>query len=118
MKDEGALRMRFSGMTESIGPMCHYGCYPWSVSRFPVGPLPGFRTRRKVHALSIVRDEFRPAIPQRVARQQCPSTFHRHPQLKTIAVAIGIIYHRTVDCLLTVCLTKRYKLNRRSQIHH
>ena len=37
--------------------------YPWGVSRFPVGPLPGYRTCRKAHALSIVRDEFRPAIP-------------------------------------------------------
>jgi hypothetical protein len=34
------------------------------VSRFPVGPLPGYRTRRKEHALSIGRDEFRSAIPR------------------------------------------------------
>jgi hypothetical protein len=31
--------------------------------RFTVGPEPGYRTRRKKHALPIVRDEFRPAIP-------------------------------------------------------
>jgi hypothetical protein len=56
--------MRFSGMAESIGPMCQNIFYPWGASRFPVGPLPGYRTRRKEHALPIVRDEFRPAIPR------------------------------------------------------
>jgi hypothetical protein len=55
--------MRFSGMSESIGPMCHHIFLPLDRSRFPVGPVPGYRTRRKEHALSIVRDEFRPAIP-------------------------------------------------------
>jgi hypothetical protein len=31
--------------------------------RFPAGPLPGYRTRRKEHAPPMVRDEFRLAIP-------------------------------------------------------
>ncbi|MBV8863884.1 MAG: hypothetical protein JO210_00630 [Acidobacteriaceae bacterium] len=74
-----------------------------AASRFGSGP--GDRTRRKVHVLPIVRDEFRPAIPQRVARQQGPPPLHRHHQLKTIAASKEIIYHRTVNCLLTVCLT-------------
>jgi hypothetical protein len=58
--------MRFQGMAESIGPM-------WSdnnqilgrdraTSRWPA-PCPDKRTRREDHALLIVRDEFRPAIP-------------------------------------------------------
>ena len=54
----------FSGMAESIGPMWRKNqtragidCLP------PVGPDPGRRTRREDHALLIVRDEFRPAIP-------------------------------------------------------
>jgi len=51
-------------MSESIGPMCHHIFLPLGRSRFPVGPVPGYRTRRKEHALSIVRDEFRPAIPR------------------------------------------------------
>jgi len=55
--------MRFSGMSESIGPMCHPIVLPPG-RRFPVGPVPGYRTCRKEHALSIVRDEFRPAIPR------------------------------------------------------
>ena len=58
------------------GPGCRL---PWS------GPVPGYRTRREEqHALPIVRDEFRPAIPQRVARQHCPSPLHRQSQLKSI----------------------------------
>jgi hypothetical protein len=56
--------MRFQAMSESIGPMCHYIFLPLGRSRFPVGPVPRYRTRRKEHALSIVRDEFRPAIPR------------------------------------------------------
>ena len=80
-------------------------CKPGPECRIPVGSGPGYRTRRKKHALPIVRDEFRPAIPRRVARQHCPSSLHRHHQLKTIAVSKEIIYHRTVTSLLTVCLT-------------
>jgi len=105
MKNEGAPRMRFQRHTESIGPMCHHIFYPWPVSRFPVGPAPGYRARRKEHALPIVRDEFRPAIPRRVARQHCPPPLHRHHQLKSIAVSNGIFYHRTVASVLTVCLS-------------
>jgi len=106
MKNEGALEMRF---------LRHDGIYrsdvlsllltPGRGSRFPVGPVPGYRTRRKEHALPIVRDEFRPAIPRRGARQHCPSPLHRHHQLKTIAAPLEMIYHRTVPSLLTVCLT-------------
>src|SRR5256714_13653740 len=80
--------------------------YPRGVSRLRVGPLPGYRTSRKEHALPIVSDEFRPAIPRRVARQHCPPPLHRHDQHKTIAGKKGMIYHRTANSLLTVCLTR------------
>jgi hypothetical protein len=69
MKIEGALCKRF---------LRHDGIYRSDVSsllltlgrsRFPVGSVPGYRTSRKEHALPIVRDEFRPAIPRRVALQ-------------------------------------------------
>ena len=70
--------------------------YPRTLSRFPVGRVPGYRSCRKEHALPIVRDEFRPAIPRRGARQRCPSPLHRHHQSKTIALRKGMIYHRTV----------------------
>src|ERR1700693_6071878 len=62
-----APSMRFSGMAESIGPM-------WSEQNQTLGraraasrwsaPGPDKRTRREDHALLIVRDEFRPAIPR------------------------------------------------------
>ena len=110
MKNEGAPECVFSGMTESIesDPVVT-SCKPGPESRYPVGPGPGYRTRRKVHALPIVRDEFRPAIPRRVARQHCPSPLHRHHQLKIIAASKEMIYHRTVYSVLTVCLTHRDK---------
>ena len=62
-------------------------------SRLPVGSGPGYRTRRKKHALPIVRDEFRPAIPQRVGRHHCPSPLHRPHQNKAIAAPEGSIYY-------------------------
>ena len=96
MKNEGALRMRLGGMTESIGPMCRHIFLPPGPSRFPVGWVPGYKTRRKERALPIVRDEFRPVIPRRGARQRCPSPLHRHHQLKIIAPAKGTIYYRMV----------------------
>src|SRR5579863_8883666 len=80
-------------------------CKPGPACRLPVGSGPGCRTRRKKHALPIVRDEFRPVIPRRVARQHGPFPLHRHPQHKTIAASNEIIYHRTVTSLLTVCLS-------------
>jgi hypothetical protein len=110
MKNEGALTMRF---------LRHGGIYrsdvsshlvtPGPLSRFPVGPVPRYRTCRKEHALPIVRDEFRPAIPQRVARQQCPSLLHRQLQINSVALPNEIFYHRTVTTLLTRCLTHRDK---------
>ncbi len=56
MKNEGALRMRLGGMTESIGPMCRHIFLPPGPSRFPVGWMPGYKTRRKERALPIVLD--------------------------------------------------------------
>ena len=110
-KNEGALRMRFFRHTESIGPICHHFFYPWAASRFPVGPVPGYRTRRKEHALPIVRDEFRPAIPRRVARQHCPSPLHRHAHPKSVPGSGTMNLQRTVNSVLTVCLSIRYKPN-------
>jgi hypothetical protein len=104
-KNEGALRMRFSGMTESIGRCVITSFKPGPEYRIPVGSGPGYRTRRKETRSTHRRDEFRPAIPQRVARQQCPPLLHRHHQIKTIAAPKGINYHRTVTSLLTVCLS-------------
>jgi hypothetical protein len=79
--------------------------YPWAKSCFPVRPVPGHRTSRKEHALPIVRDEFRPAIPQRVARQHCPPPLYRQPHPKTVPGSGTMKKQRTVNCVLTVCLS-------------
>ncbi len=113
-KNEGALKTRF---------FRHRGIYRSDVSSllvnlgqsaaFRSGPGQAIGRAGRKHALPIVRDEFRPAIPQRVARQHCPSPLHRHHQLKTIAASTGILYHRTVPSLLTVCLTPGGNPNQR-----
>jgi hypothetical protein len=51
------------------------------------------------------RDEFRPAIPQRVARQQSPSPLHRHAHPKTVPGSATMNFQRTVNSVLTVCLS-------------
>jgi hypothetical protein len=43
MSNAALVGMRFSGMTESIGPMFHSSVNPWGVSRFPVGRCQGIR---------------------------------------------------------------------------
>jgi hypothetical protein len=105
-KNEGALKTRF---------LRHCGIYRYDVSSLLVnlgqsaairsGPGQAIGRAGRNTPCSIVRDEFRPAIPQRVARQHCPSPLHRHHQHKPIAASIEIIYHRAVTSLLTVCLS-------------
>jgi hypothetical protein len=64
MKDEGALEMPFSDMSESIGSMCRHILFaPGAVPAFLSGRKPGCNKRRKAQVLPIVRDEFGPATP-------------------------------------------------------
>ena len=51
------------------------------------------------------RDEFRPAIPQRVARRHCPSPLHPHAHPKSVPGSATITLQRTVNSVLTVCLS-------------
>jgi hypothetical protein len=51
----------------------------------------------------------------RVGRRQSPSPLHRRDQNKLIAWFEGRIYHPTVSCVLTGCLTFRDK---RIVMHH
>jgi len=46
---------------------------------FRTGPAPAKRTHRKFPRPTHRRDEFRPAIPQRGARQHCPSPLIVNP---------------------------------------
>ena len=71
----------------------------------PITPDPGSRTRREERALLIVPMSSGRLFLDRVARQHCPSPLHRHVQHNSIAGSNGTNYHRTVDCVLTVCLT-------------
>jgi hypothetical protein len=84
-------RMRFQGMTESIGRCVITSCKPGPEYRIPVGSGPGYRTRRKDTRSTHRRHEFRPAIPQRVARQHCPSPLHRHHQLKSMVAGFATL---------------------------
>jgi len=72
---------------------------------FRSGPGQTFRTHRKFLRPTHRRDEPRPAIPQRVARQHCPPTLHRHPHPKTVPGSGTINFQRTVNSVLTVCLS-------------
>src|ERR1700676_2566319 len=61
--------MRFQGMAESIGPMWselkpNPGVPGPTASRWLAPSTQAKETRREDHALLIVRDEFRPAIPR------------------------------------------------------
>ena len=67
--------MRFQSQNQTLGR--DRAASRWSA------PGPGKRTRREDHALLIVRDEFRPAFLDRVARQHCPSPLHRRWQNNT-----------------------------------
>ena len=72
---------------------------------FRTGPAPAKRTRRKFPRPTHRRDEFRPAIPQRGARQQCPSPLHRHAHPKTVPGSATMNFQRTVNSVLSVCLS-------------
>ena len=51
------------------------------------------------------RDEFRPVIPQRVARQHCPPPLHRHAHPNSVPGSGTMNLQRTVNGVLTVCLS-------------
>jgi hypothetical protein len=96
LKNEGALKKRF---------LRHDGIYRSDVSLLFVNSGRSAAIRPGCGQAIGNADEFRPAIPQRVARQHCPSPLHRHHQNKTIAASSGSIYHRAVTGLVTVRLS-------------
>jgi hypothetical protein len=86
-------------------PMC---CLFESLTRsaaFRSGPGQTFRTHRKLLRPAHRRDEPRPAIPQRVARQHCPPPLHRHAHPKSVPGSGTMNLQRTVNSVLTVCLS-------------
>jgi hypothetical protein len=86
-------------------PMCDLFESLTRSAAFRSGPGQTFRTHRKLLRPTHRRDEPRPAIPQRVARQHCPSPLHRHAYPKSVPGSGTINLQRTVNSVLTVCLS-------------
>lgn len=79
--NRGRPHKRFTGISEARRFDVSFHLFtPGACPAFRSGRCQGLRTRRKEHALPIVRDEFRLAIPRRVARQHCSSPLHQHEQ--------------------------------------
>jgi hypothetical protein len=108
MKNEGALRMRFSRQG---------GIYRSDVFSLLVNPvqMPPPVGRPRYRAIGRAGRSHTPcpssamssalAIPQRVARQHCPSPLHQQCQIKSFARSAEMLYHRPVHGLLIVCLS-------------
>ena len=104
--------MSFLRHARSIGPMGHVktilrlercGASRWSATRGAKGrgcyPAPSL----------IVRDEYAPAIPRRVALQQSLPPFHRMRPVCYESFRRSRDFHRTATCVLTVCVSRPYK---------
>jgi len=76
-----------------------------TLTAFRPGTAQTVRAHRKVLRPTHCRDEFRPAIPRRDARQQSPSPLHRHAHPKPVPGSGTINLQRTVNSVLTVCLS-------------
>jgi len=105
-------RMRFLRHAESIGPM-----WPKSKSKPNPGagtvPPPAGRPRAQVKERvgraapfsSSAMSSGRLSL-DRVARQHCPSPFHRQAHPKSVPGSGTIDFQRTVNSVLTVCLSR------------
>ena len=81
------------------------GCLFESLTRsaaFRSGPGQTFRTHRKFLRPAHRRDEPRPVIPQRVARQHCPPPLRRHAHPNSVPGSGTMNFQRTVNSVLTV----------------
>jgi hypothetical protein len=88
--NRGRPHKRFTGISEARRFDVSFHLFtPGACPAFRSGRCQGPRTRRKEHALPIVRDEFRLAIPRRVARQHCSSPLHQHEQDITASQSAG-----------------------------
>ncbi len=108
MKTEGALARRFlrhDGIYRSDVSLLLVNLGRGAASRSGPGQAIG-RAGRNTPCPSSTMSSGRLFL-DRDARQQCPSPLHRQRQHKAIATSGQRNYHRTVDSVLTVCLTKR-----------
>ena len=86
-------------------PMCSYFKSLDRSTAFRTGSAQTVKDAPEVLRPTHRRDEFRPAIPQRVARQQSPPPLHRHAHPKFVPGSATMNLQRTVNSVLTVCLT-------------
>jgi hypothetical protein len=99
--------MSFPRHARSIGPIGHVKTSlrfeHCAASRWSA---PGIAVRRGCHTAPspIVRDEYAPAIPWRVALQQSPPPFHRMRPVCYESICRSSDFHRTANCVLTVCV--------------
>jgi len=99
--------MSFLRHARSIGPMGQLKTIlrlkPCGASRWSA---PGFAAGRDCNTAPslIVRDEYAPAIPWRVALQQSLPPFHRMRPVCYESICRSRDFHRTASCVLTVCL--------------
>ena len=106
--------MSFLRHARSIGPMGQLKTIlrlkPCGASRWSA---PGFAAGRDCNTAPslIVRDEYAPAIPRRVALQQSPSPFHRMRPVCYESSRRSRDFHRTANCVLTVCVSQPDKRN-------
>src|SRR5262245_34888577 len=108
-------RTRSSGMSLNVRFFRHGGiCRP--MNRFfnclgrSTAPRPGSAQTVVKDAPEVLRpthrrDEYRPVIPQRVARQQSPPPLHRQAHPKPVPGSGTMNFQRTVNSVLTVCLS-------------
>src|SRR5688572_11060240 len=96
-----AFYMSFLRHARSIGPM-GAKTHP----RQELGRSPRWPVRRGFYTAPypIVRDEYAPAIPWRVALQQSPPPFHRMCPFCSQRVCRSRIFQRTANFVLTVCV--------------
>ena len=112
--DSNGHQNAFSEAWRNLSVRCRAVCKPKPGLEHrlpPMAPDPGSRTRREERALLIVSMSSGRLFLDRVGRHQSPSPLHRHAQHNSIARLKGTNYHRTVDCVLTVCLTSGGKRN-------
>jgi len=79
---------------------------------FRSGPGQALERAGSKHALPIVTMSSGRLFLNGLLASIAPSLLHRQNQIKSIAASKGIIYHRTVNSLLTGCLTERDKFNK------
>ena len=97
------------GIHETIWPLTvdGKGCVRVKTNWYSTPLWPGRRVTARVWPTFISVEHDGKSVATHPRNYGRGHQIHRHHQLKTIAASNGMIYHRTVNSLLTVCLTHR-----------